>query len=45
MLVQVLVAIYAQKKTHRFIDAFVVLSFYPLSLLVVALLENVAGLD
>jgi hypothetical protein len=41
----VLVAIYAQKKTHRLFDGFIVLAFYPLALALVAILENVAGLD
>ena len=40
-----LVAIYAFKKTHRMLDAYIILFFYPLSLLVVYLLENVIGLD
>jgi hypothetical protein len=41
----VLVAIYAWKPTHRLFDGFVILAFYPLSLAVVALLENLTTLD
>ena len=42
---QLLVAIYAHKRTHRLLDGVIVLSFYPLSLGLVALLENAVGLD
>eukprot|EP00042_Codosiga_hollandica_P030140 m.173729 g.173729 ORF g.173729 m.173729 type:complete len:609 (-) comp53275_c1_seq1:41-1867(-) len=44
-LIQVLVAAYTWKSTHRLVDGFIILGFYPLSLALVALLENVAGLD
>lgn len=35
----------AQKKTQRLLDALIVISLYPLSLVVVYVLENVAKID
>ena len=42
--VQILVAIYAHKRTLRLLDGFIILLLYPLSLLLVALLEGPGGL-
>jgi hypothetical protein len=36
---------FANKKTQRLFDAICVFSLYPLSLVMVAVLENVVGLD
>lgn len=44
LVIQVLMAIYAQKKSHRLIDGFVILSFYPLSLFLVYMIENFSSL-
>eukprot|EP00054_Salpingoeca_dolichothecata_P018091 m.110591 g.110591 ORF g.110591 m.110591 type:complete len:595 (+) comp22730_c0_seq3:52-1836(+) len=43
--IQVLMFAFTQKQTHRLLDAVIVISLYPLSLLMVALLEGPGGLD
>lgn len=45
LLIEVVMAAIAHKTTHRLLDAFLVLSLFPASLLFVWLLENVAHLD
>ncbi len=45
ILVQLLMAAMAQKKTHRLLDGIIVILFYPLSLLVVALIEKFTTLN
>ena len=45
LLIELLVALVAFKKTQTLLDALTVLSFYPLSIAIVAILENVIGLD
>lgn len=44
-LAQVVMAIYAHKRTHRLLDGMIIILFYPLALVFVALLEGVAGID
>lgn len=44
MLIQFLVAIYAQKKTHTMFDGYCIIMFYPLALFIVYLLENFTSL-
>ncbi len=39
--VQIVMGVIAQKTTHRLIDAFVVISLYPLSLILVIILEHI----
>jgi hypothetical protein len=43
--VEMAVAVMCTKKVHRGIDAIILLSLYPLSMGLVALLENGAGLN
>lgn len=45
LLVELIIGVIALKKTQRLVDALVVFSLYPLSIMLVYLLENVAGLD
>jgi len=45
LLVELVVGVIALKKTQRLVDAIVVFSLYPASIVLVYLLENVAGLD
>lgn len=42
---QVLILFMSFKKTHTMLNGIVILLFYPAALALVALLENVAGLD
>jgi hypothetical protein len=42
---QLLMAVYAHKHTHRLIDGIIIMSFYPLSLLLVVLLEGPGNID
>jgi hypothetical protein len=42
---QVLVFVYMNKKNHRVFDGIVVIMFYPLCILLVAMLEGYAGID
>ena len=43
VVVQVVMYLIATKKVQHLVDGLVVLALYPLSLLLVALLENIAG--
>lgn len=45
LLVELIIGVIALKKTQRLFDALIVFSLYPLSIALVYLLENVAGLD
>lgn len=45
LLIQIMMAIMAQKSVHRLVDAVVIISLYPASLLVVALIESFTSLD
>ena len=39
LLIEIIVSIYAHKSAHRWLDGLIILMLYPLSLLIVALLE------
>lgn len=39
------IGVMAMKTTHRLLDAIIVLAMYPLALILVIVLENVAGLN
>lgn len=45
LVVEVIIGFMSQKRVQTFNDAFIVLSLYPLSLVLVAVLTNVIGLD
>lgn len=45
IIVQLIMGYFALRQTQRLMDALIVFTLYPLSLLFVALLENVVGLD
>jgi Ca2+/Na+ antiporter len=45
LFVQLAMGVVASRKTQRLFEAAIVLSLYPLSLMLVYVLENVAGLD
>mmetsp|Transcript_40723 Transcript_40723/g.88706 ORF Transcript_40723/g.88706 Transcript_40723/m.88706 type:complete len:537 (-) Transcript_40723:197-1807(-) len=45
VLIQVMVACIAQKRTMRLMDAFIVLGFYPMSLVLIWYMENKLGMD
>lgn len=45
LLVELIIGVIALKKTQRLFDALIVFSLYPLSIVLVYLLENVIGLD
>ncbi|GAB9463890.1 Ca2 :cation antiporter [Globisporangium polare] len=45
LLVELIIGVIALKKTQRLFDALIVFSLYPLSIALVYVLENVAGLD
>jgi hypothetical protein len=45
LVVELCVALLSLKRVHRGIDAIIILSLYPLSMGLVAILENVAGLN
>lgn len=38
-------AIYSHKRTHRLLDAIIIILLYPVALVFVALLESVGGID
>ena len=38
-------AVYAHKRTHRLLDGIIIMCFYPLSLVLVAMLEGPGGID
>lgn len=42
---QVGIYLFSLKRVHRLFDALCILAFYPLSLVVVYVLENILGLD
>eukprot|EP00055_Hartaetosiga_balthica_P012903 m.64162 g.64162 ORF g.64162 m.64162 type:complete len:567 (+) comp8104_c0_seq4:25-1725(+) len=45
VLIQVAMTIYAHKRTHTLLDGIIIVSFYPISLVLVALIEGPGGLD
>lgn len=45
VLVQILVSVVACKKVQTLMDAFLTFLFYPLSIAIVYVLENICGLD
>eukprot|EP00730_Choanoeca_flexa_P013326 TRINITY_DN5196_c0_g1_i1.p1 TRINITY_DN5196_c0_g1~~TRINITY_DN5196_c0_g1_i1.p1 ORF type:complete len:583 (+),score=148.80 TRINITY_DN5196_c0_g1_i1:29-1777(+) len=45
LLIQILMAYYAHRPVHRLLDGLIIFSFYPLSLLIVALLEGPGHID
>jgi Ca2+/Na+ antiporter len=45
LLVELIIGVIALKKTQRLFDALIVFALYPLSIVLVYVLENVAGLD
>ena len=45
LFVQLVMGLFAMKRVHTMFDGFLVIMLYPASLVIVAVLENVVGLD
>jgi hypothetical protein len=45
LFVQLLMGLFAMKRVHTMFDEFLVIMLYPAPLVIVAVLENVVGLD